>query len=219
MIERAEERLRKVYPALARTIVTEFGMEEVEGIGLDVGGGPGRLALELSKLTPKMKWVNVDINKHFFPHFFEEAAGEGVRERVDATEADVVKLPFEDGFADFVVSRGSYKYWEGKEAAFREIHRVLKPGGVAYVGRGFPDTLPVDEARKIRSSQRKRRRNPLGDDSAELRELLRDLPLDGFWIWTPQPPGFEERVYGLWLKFKKPAVAADGGGQQGPAPQ
>ena len=32
---------------------------------------------------------------------------------------------------------GSLPFWSDKTQAFREIKRVLKPGGIAYIGCGF----------------------------------------------------------------------------------
>jgi hypothetical protein len=40
-------------------------LAESEGLGIDVGGGPGTLAVELCRRTPRMYWTNADINPHF----------------------------------------------------------------------------------------------------------------------------------------------------------
>jgi len=46
-------------------------------------------------------------------------------------------MPFADGIASLVVSRGSMRFWRNRPAAFREIRRILKPGGRGYVGGGL----------------------------------------------------------------------------------
>jgi len=43
--------LAPAYPYLAEFIVDRFGLRDKLGIGIDVGGGPGSLVLELSKQT------------------------------------------------------------------------------------------------------------------------------------------------------------------------
>jgi ubiquinone/menaquinone biosynthesis C-methylase UbiE len=48
--------------------------------------------------------------------------------------ADVARLPFPDGHFDAVLSSGSIKHWPDQGAGLREIHRVLVPGGRAFVG-------------------------------------------------------------------------------------
>lgn len=48
--------------------------------------------------------------------------------------ADVRALPFAEGAFDLVYSMGTIEHFEEYEAAVREIHRVLKPGGRALVG-------------------------------------------------------------------------------------
>ena len=109
---------------------------KTSGIGIDLGAGPGELTMELCARTD-FHWINADINPHFFPYFIQEAEKRGLNGRVSAIFADAHNLPFRDNYADVIVSRGSFHFWENKEQAFSEIYRVLKPGGVAYIGRGF----------------------------------------------------------------------------------
>lgn len=46
-------------------------------------------------------------------------------------EMNPYRVPYEDGFFDVVVSTSVFEHAQNKEECFREIHRVLKPGGVA----------------------------------------------------------------------------------------
>jgi ubiquinone/menaquinone biosynthesis C-methylase UbiE len=48
--------------------------------------------------------------------------------------ADVAKLPFPDAHFDVVLSSGSIKHWPDPVAGLRELHRVLGPGGRAFIG-------------------------------------------------------------------------------------
>ena len=45
-------------------------------------------------------------------------------------QGDVGKLPFEDESFDLVMSLNGFHAFPDKEAAYREIFRVLKPGGI-----------------------------------------------------------------------------------------
>ena len=50
---------------------------------------------------------------------------------------DAESMPFEDNFADLIVSRGSMFFWNDQTKVFKEIYRVLKPNGMAYIGCGL----------------------------------------------------------------------------------
>jgi SAM-dependent methyltransferase len=46
-------------------------------------------------------------------------------------------IPFNAASMDLVVSRGSFFFWENLSRGFSECLRVLRPGGMAYIGSGF----------------------------------------------------------------------------------
>ena len=97
MIELAETVLAPVYGPLAEQVVAEYGLTATEGIGIDLGSGPGHLIIELCRRTRGMRWINADINPHFFPYFREMATAAGMEHRVGAEPADAQALPFPDG--------------------------------------------------------------------------------------------------------------------------
>jgi ubiquinone/menaquinone biosynthesis C-methylase UbiE len=132
-----------VYPALARQIVHDYGV--TRGVAVDLGGADGSLAIELAKIT-QLKVYDVDLNPAAVRLCNILAEQNGLEGRVVALEADATDLPLRDGLADLVVSRNSLFNWKDKMAGFREAYRILKPGGVAYMGGGFsrfmdPETL------------------------------------------------------------------------------
>ncbi len=204
MIARSERKVNAVYPYVAQLIVAEFGLGDFKGKGLDIGAGPGRSTLEIAKLTPGMTWINVDINKHFFPYFMERAQELGLDSRVNGVQGSADSLPFDDSTFDYVISRGSYKFWGELDKALREVLRVMKPGAFAYIGRGYPANLPAELAAKLRKGQTGPRRHPLDKDVPLLRNTLKNLPLDYYWISKPQPAGTEGLSYGIWFMFRKP---------------
>ena len=51
----------------------------------------------------------------------------------------VQDIPLEQDTIDLAISRGSVPFWEDLPTAFAEIHRVLAPGGQAYIGGGLGD--------------------------------------------------------------------------------
>ena len=201
MIKASKSRLAPVYAPLAEQIVEDFDLAEKKGIGIDLGSGPGTLIIELCKHT-QLHWINADINPYFFPYFFEQAERSGFGGRVSALFADACALPFRDNYADVIVSRGSFWIWKDQPAAFSEIYRVLKPGGVAYIGRGFSRTLPVETARKIRKGGRIK--YDVDKTERDLRDMMDILNITGYKIHRPKPPGSEGVNYGIWIEFHKP---------------
>jgi len=193
MIRASQGALAPVYAPLAEYLVDHLGLADSSGVGIDVGSGPGRLVVELAKRT-RMHWVNADINPHFFPHFYRLAEAAGVGHRVSAVRADARHLPFRSNWADAIVSRGSFHFWgdrDDRRKAFAEIYRVLAPGGVAYIGRGFSPNLPVETARRIRTRK-------------VIRGIMKDLAVANYQVHLPSPPGAEGVNYGVWVEFRKP---------------
>jgi len=205
MVRASQGTLAPVYAPLAEQIVTDFHLADKEGTGIDVGSGPGTLIIELAKRTP-MHWINADINPHVFPHFARLADAHGLGHRVSMVRADAQNLPFRDDYADVIVSRGSYHFWQNRKQGFREIYRVLKPGAVAYVGRGFSRDLPLEIARRIRSKQGKKMTYDRKKAAAELKQIMTDLGIADHRVETPQPPGGEDVNYGVWVMFRKPSA-------------
>lgn len=208
MIRASEGLLAPVYAPLAEQIAEDLDLADAEGIGIDLGSGPGTLIVELCGRT-KLHWINADINPHFFAYFMDLAGKHGVAHRVSAMYADAQDMPFRDGYADVIVSRGSYHFWRDRKKAFAEIYRVLKPGGAAYIGRGFSENLPVETARAIRARQGKRMDYDARKKAASLRAVLEELGVEDVRIHVPRPAGAEDVNYGLWVEFHKPEKAPD----------
>jgi SAM-dependent methyltransferase len=203
MIRASRGTLVPVYAPLADQIVEDYGLADREGVGIDLGSGPGTLIVELCRRTD-MHWINADINPHFFSYFYRLATANGVGHRVSAVRADACDLPFHDAYADVIVSRGSYHFWGRTRDGFSEVYRVLKPGGVAYIGRGFPRGLPVAVAREVRSRQGKRISYDVQAAAEELRAIMEDLGIKDYRVEVPRPEGAGDLNYGVWVEFHKP---------------
>ncbi|MFO8014396.1 MAG: class I SAM-dependent methyltransferase [Phycisphaerae bacterium] len=211
MVRAGRGTLAPVYAPLAEYLVDHLDLADKDGVGIDVGSGPGTLVVELARRT-RMHWVNADINPHFFPHFYRRAEEAGVGHRVSAVRADARHLPFRSGWADVVVSRGSFHFWgdrDERKKGFAEIYRVLAPGGVAYIGRGFSPNLPVETARRIRAKQGKKMQYDRRKLADQLVGILKDLGIAGYRMHLPDPPGTETFHYGVWVEFRKPAAGGE----------
>ena len=199
--------LKPVYAPLAKEIAKKFNLKEKKGIAIDLGSGPGDLIIELCKVTKNLHWVNADINPDYFPGFIKRASDAGFGNRVSAMFADAKYLPFRDDYAEIIVSRGSFQMWGDLKAGLSEVYRVLKPGGTAYIGRGFSTDLPVEVAKEIRSKQDKNGKGlkyDVNGTAETMKSIMRELNIRNFNIIIPKPPGAGNIKYGLWLEFHKP---------------
>jgi SAM-dependent methyltransferase len=100
---------------------------------LEVGPGPGHLAERLLALLPDARWTGVDIDGAMLDAARRRLERAGFAERSSFLEADVAAMPVGEGTVDLVVSSLSAHHWPDPEAGFREIRRVLRPGGRALI--------------------------------------------------------------------------------------
>ena len=99
---------------------------------LDVGCGPGVLALTLARLG--LAVTGADLSPEMLAHARANAAARHLT--ADFIQTDVTALPFADETFDVVVSR--YVVWNlpDPRAAYAEWLRVLKPGATLIVWDG-----------------------------------------------------------------------------------
>ncbi|NMB78003.1 MAG: class I SAM-dependent methyltransferase [Methanomicrobiales archaeon] len=123
-----------IYPVLAGYFLDRFGRRD--GVCIDLGSGPGSLAIAVAQSSSMMVWA-LDKSEDAVRKMQENIAGAGLTDRITPLHGDVVQIPLPDTSVDLVVSRGSIFFWEDVHAAFCETARILRPGGMAFIGGGF----------------------------------------------------------------------------------
>lgn len=170
----ANEVFAPIYPVIARQILDRCGV--TEGLCVDVGCGPANLAIALARIT-SLDFYAMDFSPHILELGRVNIVREGLEGRVTPVAGDVHRMPFGDGVASLVVSRGSMRFWRNRPAAFREIRRVLKPGGRGYVGGGLGSRELAEEInREMMKRGAEWRNKPTPrvrkKDTAEWREIM-----------------------------------------------
>ena len=123
-----------IYPIIAEQIVDKLKIRE--GIAIDVGTGPAALSIAMARIT-NLEIYAMDISHEVLEIAQESIKNEGFNDRIMPIIGDVHQIPFQDNFANLIFSRGSLFFWNDLTTAFKEINRVLMPGGFGFIGGGF----------------------------------------------------------------------------------
>jgi len=101
---------------------------------VDVGSGGGIDSLIAAKMVgPGGRVIGVDMTPAMLDKARTSAAEAGLT-NVEFREGFGEALPVEDSWADVVISNGVLNLMPDKDAALREMARVLKPGGRLQIG-------------------------------------------------------------------------------------
>jgi len=123
-----------VYPVIAHQILEEADIDA--GLCLDIGSGTGHLAIAIATLSNLTVYA-MDTSEAMCRIAQVNIRTYRLEERVRTTSGDVNRIPFGTASLHLVVSRGSFFTWQSLSRGFSECLRVLKQGGMAYIGDGF----------------------------------------------------------------------------------
>jgi SAM-dependent methyltransferase len=113
---------------------------------LEVGLGPGELAVRLAHGDASLRLVGLDVDAGMLRLARDRVAAAGLDGRVELVEGRVESLPFAEATFDLVLSSFSVHHWSDPPAGIREILRVLQPGGIAVL-YDLPDAWARFETR------------------------------------------------------------------------
>jgi len=97
---------------------------------LDIGCGTGELARLLARHYGSTQVVGADFTRAMLDNATRLSTGRPERTRLDYARATALRLPFADASFDLVTNAFVARNLSDLAAAFREVRRVLRPGGV-----------------------------------------------------------------------------------------
>ena len=125
-----EEGRRQKAAKIVAVVQHALGVESLTGLrAVDVGCSAGFIADELALAGATTSGLDIDE-----PGLEKARARFG--ERVDFRLARGEDLPFDDDSVDVAVLNHIYEHVVDPEAVVADIHRVLRPGGLLYLGIG-----------------------------------------------------------------------------------
>ncbi len=124
----------RYYQPAYRLIVEEIGCGE--GALLDVGCGPGWVSIFAASGHPELDCIGIDSSETMI---MLADRNKGRRLNCTFRHMDARQIIYPDDTFEHVVSVQAMHHWEEPEAILSEIHRVLKPGGAAWLYAADPD--------------------------------------------------------------------------------
>ena len=192
-----------VYPLIADQIIDHTGI--TSGTCLDIGCGGGYLGRALAAKTGLFIRF-FDASSEMLELAKRNIVESGLTGRAETLQGDVTAISLPDDSIDLAVSRGSVFFWEDLPRAMADIHRVLAPGGWAYIGGGFGSKALTESivAQMTERSQgkgdfkEKVRRNLGSETRARFEAALKTAGIEDASV-------LHNEEIGLWMVIRKTA--------------
>ncbi|MDY6824726.1 MAG: class I SAM-dependent methyltransferase [Thermodesulfobacteriota bacterium] len=125
---------KPAYPVIADQIIKRTGI--TQGACLDIGCGGGYLGFALMAKT-RISVYFLDSSQEMLEIAKGNIHEQGLIQRAAIIKGEATEIPLPANTCRLAVSRGSAFFWQNLPRAFLEIYRILRHGGMSYIGGGF----------------------------------------------------------------------------------
>jgi SAM-dependent methyltransferase len=145
-LKRVNDLWSRIYPHLAIQVMKYYCRSH--GEVLELGPFSGGISVELARLHPGLSIFIAAQDPGVVEYLREEMEGAGLNRKIEVDRSELDHLAFADCLFDLVVFRGAYFFLDEEGNILREIYRVLKEDGLAFIGGGYGRNTPqplIDE--------------------------------------------------------------------------
>jgi len=100
---------------------------------LDLGTGPGYLPIEIARRSSSVHIIGVDLSPKLIDMARSKAAKADLTDQLQFLLGDANKINFDDSAFDMIISTGMLHALKNPVKVIREMYRVLKRGGEAWI--------------------------------------------------------------------------------------
>lgn len=117
---------------------------------LDLATGTADLAIQLAKRNPQAHIIGTDISEKMLEIGMEKIRKKGLENQIELRLGDAATLPFEDNSFNAVTVAFGVRNFENMRQGLSEIHRVLKPSGMAFILEfSMPEKFPIKQLYRL----------------------------------------------------------------------
>jgi demethylmenaquinone methyltransferase/2-methoxy-6-polyprenyl-1,4-benzoquinol methylase len=102
------------------------------GSFLDIAAGSGDISVELASIGPRLT-TGTDFSTNMLRLYGVKMRAKARGGRFTMAAADALSLPFRDRTFDGTITAFGIRNFADRPQALREMHRVLRPGGIAVI--------------------------------------------------------------------------------------
>lgn len=195
LLKQVNDLWSRVYPYLADHVMEHYGRNH--GDVLELGPFAGGISLELAKRHPRLNITVVAEDLSVVELLHGEIEKAALDQDVEVRRSSLNPIDFDDSVFDLVIFRGAYFFLDEEGSILREIYRVLREGGIGFIGGGYGKNTPqgvIDEIADVSRDLNDR----LGRIRVSMKDVQNMVNKSGM---TFQPEIQEEG--GLWLIIRK----------------
>jgi ubiquinone/menaquinone biosynthesis C-methylase UbiE len=190
-LKRVNHLWSKIYPYLALQIAEVC--QKDSGAVLELGPFSGGISMELVKRYPGFNITIADRSSNVLSYLDREIRSSGLSKSITIRKTAFTPLVFKDAEFDLVISRGVFFFLDENGNLLYEIFRVLKKGGMAFIGGAFGKDTPkelideISDESRVLNDRLGRRRITLDElekiiHRAELVGSCRIVEEGGLWV-------------------------------------